>query len=112
MLPADACEWILIHGRDDFGALKAEPLRKHQGVQTGSTLKTGSRQIRVLVWLVIALLIPSTAKAYIDPNAGSTILFQWLFPMFVAIGAFWVFLKNKVSDFISRLRRNWKPESK
>jgi hypothetical protein len=42
--------------------------------------------------------------AYIDPNTGG-LLMQYLLPLFVAIGAFWVFLKDRVSDAIARIFR-------
>jgi hypothetical protein len=70
------------------------------------------RKPRFATWLVIALLIPSAAQAYIDPNTGSTILFRFLFPMFVAIGAGWVFLKNKISTLIADFRRKSKAKEK
>jgi len=43
--------------------------------------------------------------AYIDPNTGS-ILLQYLLPVFVAIGAAWALLKEKVSSKISQLLRH------
>ena len=42
---------------------------------------------------------------YIDPNSGG-ILLQFLLPMFVAIGAFWVAFKEKLSSKISRIYKS------
>jgi hypothetical protein len=46
----------------------------------------------------------SVFLAYIDPNTGG-LLMQYLVPVFVAIGAAWVFLKDKVSEAVARIFR-------
>ncbi len=53
------------------------------------------------------LLQNSMFLGYIDPNTGG-MLMQFLVPVFVAIGAFWVFLKDKVSDAFTRVFRKSK----
>jgi hypothetical protein len=49
--------------------------------------------------------------AYIDPNAGG-LLMQYLVPVFVAIGAGWVFLKDRVSDALTRVFRRSRSDSR
>ena len=49
----------------------------------------------------VLLDLTSPALLYIDPNSGG-LLMQFLFPMFVAVGAGWVFFKDKI---IGRFRR-------
>lgn len=50
-------------------------------------------------------------SGYIDPNAGG-ILFQFLFPVFVAIGGIWLFLRKKISSLRTRFSqpKNRKPD--
>jgi hypothetical protein len=79
-------------------------VRRASAAINGEQQRGHNKHPRIATWLVVALLIPSVAQAYIDPNTGSTILFRFLFPMFVAIGAGWVFLKNKISVLIARIR--------
>ena len=57
-------------------------------------------------WLLVlfALATPLDCYAYIDPNAGGW-LFQLLFPVLVAIGAGWVFLRQKIGKLWDRLVR-------
>ncbi len=45
--------------------------------------------------------------AYIDPNTGG-LLMQYLVPVFVAIGAGWIFLKDRVSEAFARFFRRSK----
>jgi hypothetical protein len=45
------------------------------------------------------MLLPMEAYAYIDPNTGGW-LFQLLFPVLVAIGIAWNFLKAKIRAFL------------
>lgn len=49
------------------------------------------------------LLLPTSAFAYIDPNAGG-LLYQILFPVIVAIGALWAGFRHKLSYLWWRLR--------
>lgn len=49
------------------------------------------------------LLTP--ALLYIDPNSGGLIM-QFLLPMFVGIGAAWVFLKDKISTKVTQIFRS------
>ncbi len=51
---------------------------------------------------ILFALMPGLAFAYIDPNAGG-FLFQLLTPVFIAIIAFWAFLKHKLKALWSRL---------
>lgn len=44
---------------------------------------------------------------YIDPNSGG-LLMQFLVPVFVAIGAAWVFFKEKVSAKVTQLVRRFR----
>jgi len=60
---------------------------------------------RVLMVLFIIMLVPSVGFAYVDPNTSSTILFRLLFPMFVAMGAIWIYLKKKLVELVSSLVR-------
>ena len=61
----------------------------------------------------VLVLVPSSAFAYIDPNAGG-ILFQVLAPLFLLVVAFWAAFKRKVgalwAKLASRLRRKDPPE--
>jgi hypothetical protein len=50
------------------------------------------------------LIVEDAFLCYIDPNTGG-LLMQYLVPVFVAIGAAWVFLKDRVSDAIARMFR-------
>jgi drug/metabolite transporter (DMT)-like permease len=49
----------------------------------------------------------SILLAYIDPNTGG-LLMQYLLPVFVAIGAGWIFLKDRVSEAIARISRRFR----
>jgi len=61
-----------------------------------------------IVGASVLVLVPSSAFAYIDPNAGG-ILFQILAPLFLLVIAFWTALKRKLGALwarvISKLRR-------
>ena len=46
--------------------------------------------------------LATPALLYIDPNSGGLIM-QFLLPMFVGIGAAWVFLKDKISNKVSQM---------
>ena len=45
------------------------------------------------------------ALLYIDPNSGGLIM-QFLLPMFVGVGAAWVFLKDKISSKVNQIFRS------
>lgn len=47
----------------------------------------------------LALLLPATAHAYIDPNAGG-MLFQLLAPVFAAVVGAWLFLRRWITEMI------------
>ena len=51
--------------------------------------------------------VQRTFFAYVDPNTGG-MLMQMLVPVFVAIGAAWIFLKDKISDAFTRVFRRSK----
>ena len=50
------------------------------------------------------LLLPASAFAYIDPNAGG-LLFQLLAPLFVAVVGGWLFLRRWISEHVRQLWR-------
>jgi len=54
--------------------------------------------------LVLALFLPASAHAYIDPNAGG-MLFQLLAPLFAAIVGGWLFLRRWLAYQVRRLWR-------
>jgi hypothetical protein len=45
--------------------------------------------------------------AYIDPNSGGLIM-QLLFPIFVAVGAAWVFCKQKITNALKQILRRFR----
>lgn len=49
------------------------------------------------------LLLPASAFAYIDPNAGG-LLFQLLAPLFAAVVGGWLFLRRWIA---AQLRQLW-----
>ena len=57
-----------------------------------------------LVALLVLLLQPSSAWAYIDPNAGG-LLFQILAPVFAGIVGAWLFLRQWIAALARRLWR-------
>ena len=57
-----------------------------------------------LLLLVAALLAPTCAHAYIDPNAGG-LLFQLLAPVFAAIVGAWIFLRRWITETARQLWR-------
>jgi hypothetical protein len=58
-----------------------------------------SHMIRPFFLVSWVMLLPMEAYAYIDPNTGGW-LFQLLFPVLVAIGIAWNFLKAKIRAFL------------
>ena len=50
------------------------------------------------------LLLPASAFAYIDPNAGG-LLFQLLAPLFFAVVGGWLFLRRWISEQVRQLWR-------
>ena len=60
--------------------------------------------LRPALLFTLALLLPSSAFAYIDPNAGG-LLFQLLAPLFAAVVGGWLFLRRWISE---QLRRLWR----
>jgi len=56
----------------------------------------------VRFFLLILLLLPLQALAYIDPNAGGVLL-QLLAPLFAAIAGAWLFLRRSIADWCRRL---------
>lgn len=53
------------------------------------------------------VIMPSMAWAYIDPNA-SGFLFQLLFPIITAIGAAFIFLRQKVWEMFKGIAKLWR----
>ena len=63
--------------------------------------------MRLAAFLTIVLplmLLPRSAWAYIDPNAGG-MLFQLLAPLFAAVVGGWLFLRRWIMDGVRRLWR-------
>jgi hypothetical protein len=54
--------------------------------------------------LVLALLTPLPALAYIDPNTGGMI-FQILAPILAMVTSAWLFLKDRIKAGWHRLKR-------
>lgn len=52
--------------------------------------------------LLLAAGMPLQAHAYIDPNSGGW-LFQMVFPVLVAIGMAWGFVRDRVSALLRRI---------
>lgn len=55
-----------------------------------------------LFMLLLTVLIPTEAFAYIDPNSGG-LLFQLLAPLFAACLGAWVFMRQAISRFLREL---------
>lgn len=65
-------------------------------------LKTKNSKLITLVTFYL-LFITNKAQAYVDPNTGGYI-FQLLYPIFVAIGIGYLFLKKQIKQlFLSFL---------
>lgn len=61
------------------------------------------KRVKILCAAAFALcLYPSSAMAYIDPNAGG-MLFQLLAPVFAAIVGVWLFLRRWIADLARRM---------
>lgn len=61
--------------------------------------------------LLILVVVPLPALAYVDPNAGGFLL-QLLAPLFAAIAGAWLFLRRAIADFLRRLWQRWTGRSK
>jgi hypothetical protein len=57
-----------------------------------------------LALLLLALLLPWPAWAYVDPNAGGVLL-QLLTPLFAAVAGAWLFFRRWIADACRRLWR-------
>ena len=55
--------------------------------------------LRRALLCALALLLPTAAHAYIDPNAGG-MLFQLLAPVFAAVVGAWLFLRRWITELI------------
>jgi len=67
-------------------------------------------KITQAIVLILAVAIdPAICLAYVDPNAGGW-LFQWLFPVFVALGGAWVVFKSYLLQSIHKFWRHKKEE--
>ena len=53
---------------------------------------------------LVAMLLPSTALAYIDPNSGG-LLFQLLAPIFAGILGVWVFMRKAIGGILRDIWR-------
>jgi hypothetical protein len=78
----------------------------HQGQNVCKTMRSTRATLVILVLLVVAVY-PATCVAYIDPNAGGW-LFQWLFPVFVAVGGLWLVVKSLVIQWVRKVLRQHK----
>jgi hypothetical protein len=58
----------------------------------------------LLLAFSLMLVLPGSAWAYIDPNAGG-MLFQLLAPLFAAVVGGWLFLRRWISEQVRRLWR-------
>lgn len=57
-----------------------------------------------LLAFFLLLVLPGSAWAYIDPNAGG-MLFQLLAPLFAAVVGGWLFLRRWIAEQVRRLWR-------
>jgi hypothetical protein len=73
----------------------------HQGQNVCIAVISAHASFIIFVLSVVAMY-PATCFAYIDPNAGGW-FFQWLFPVFVALGGIWLVLKSLVSQFLRKV---------
>lgn len=62
------------------------------------------RRLARFCTLFVLALLPASAWAYIDPNAGG-LLFQLLAPLFAAAVGAWLFLRRWIADLLRRLWR-------
>lgn len=62
---------------------------------------SGMRTSEIIVFVVLATLIPQPAFAYIDPGIGS-LIFQGAIAAFVTIAAAWAALKHKILTFFGK----------
>ena len=60
--------------------------------------------LRPALLFIFTLLLPVSAFAYIDPNAGG-LLFQLLAPLFAAVVGGWFFLRRWIATHARRLWR-------
>lgn len=61
-------------------------------------------RLAALFTVVLLLVLPGSAWAYIDPNAGG-MLFQLLAPLFAAVVGGWLFLRRWITEQVRRLWR-------
>jgi len=61
-------------------------------------------KIAVAVFVLMLSFLPAEAHAYIDPNTGGYV-FQWLFPIFSAIAAFFMFFRTAAKNMFNRIFR-------
>ena len=75
----------------------------HQGQNVFIAMISAHASFIIFVLSVVAMY-PATCFAYIDPNAGGW-FFQWLFPVFVALGGIWLVLKSLMIQFVRKVLR-------
>jgi len=78
----------------------------HQGQNVYIAMISAHASFIIFVLSVVAMY-PATCFAYIDPNAGGW-FFQWLFPVFVAVGGLWVVVKSLVIQWVRKVLRQHK----
>jgi hypothetical protein len=68
-------------------------------------------KIRVIGFglIVVFIINPSYAFAYIDPNTGG-FMFQLLFPIVSAIGLAYLFFKNQIKKVCNKIKRSFKSD--
>ena len=70
-------------------------------------MKRHSRNWGYLQFALLILMVPPDAYAYIDPNTAGW-LFQLIFPVIVAIGIGWNFLRNRMRAALDWVLRRTK----
>ena len=66
-----------------------------------------SRLVASCLVFVLIDFYPLNSYAYIDPNAGGFI-FQWLFPLLIAVAGAWKIFRQRINALFSRLFRRRK----
>jgi len=67
--------------------------------------------IAVAISVLMLYFLPADAHAYIDPNTGGYV-FQWLFPLFSAIAAFFMFFRTAAKNLFNRIFRKNRTDQK
>lgn len=86
-----------------FATDREEPMGRISAAE-GKHMNRYLPNLLLLTFVLSILLLPLDSYAYIDPNTGGW-LFQLLFPVLVAIGIAWNFLKTKIRAFLGWISR-------